>query len=277
MFLLIIIETIYIEWALNNTSRKFIEQLKPVEKGFMLKSAAVLYDTPRLYQRKSSYDDLNELVLSLLYINNVDDFQWGVFSAIKLIDYGLKKYSKNSNEYLFLLQKKIAIANRSPIYIKGFSNLQRDIDSLIKLSSGIDVRQEAYSFIENMLYVANRFSINDMLEKQNKLETLNKIDALYIKATDKLRESSSAEELNIIKFNYYYGYARCLLGDDSGGKDMLAVVNKLSKESGSFHEAMFVNWDWSFVGNLLSSKSSGHAACGKYAKEIQSFMKTSFY
>lgn len=79
VFLAIIAETIYIEWALDNTSRKFVEQLVPVKKGFMLKSAITLYDTPRLYRKKSAYDDLNALIISLLYMNDhVDDFKWGV-------------------------------------------------------------------------------------------------------------------------------------------------------------------------------------------------------
>ena len=107
VFLAILAETIYIEWALDNTSRKFIEQLVPVKKGFMLKSAITLYDAPRLYRKKSAYDDLNELIVSLLYMNDhVDNFKWGVYSTINLIKYGLKQYPKSSDEYLFLLQKK---------------------------------------------------------------------------------------------------------------------------------------------------------------------------
>ena len=279
IFLAILSETIYIEWVLDNTSRKFIEKLEPVKKGFMLESAVILHDAPRLYRRKNAYDDLNELILSLLYINSdVDSLRWGVSSAIKLINSGLRQYPENSDEYLFLLQKKISIANRSPIYIEGFKNLQPDINNLIKLfGNKRDVHQEAYLFIENMLYAANIFDMKSTLEKQNRPEVINKINMLYTKAVNILRKNSPNEDLNIVKFNYYHGYARCLLGDEDGGKDMLASVNKLSKESASFHEAMFINWDWPFIGNLLSPKSSGHIACGKYAKEIQFFMKTSFY
>ena len=280
VFLAILAETIYIEWALDNTSRKFVEQLVPVKKGFMLKSAITLYDAPRLYRKKSAYDDLNELIVSLLYMNDhVDDFKWGVYSAVNLIKYGLKQYSKSSDEYLFLLQKKIAIINRSPIHIaKDFDDIQTDVDDLVRLSRNHkDIHQEAYSFIENMLYIANRFSRGAALGDSNKLETLNKIENLYTKAVDTLKRNSAIEEeLNIIKFSYYHGYARCLLGDENGGKDMLAAVDTLSKKSDSFDEAMLVNWDWAFVGNLTSPKNRGYVACGKYAQEIRSLTK-SFY
>ena len=233
VFLAILAETIYIEWALDNTSREFVEQLVPVKKGFMLKSAITLYDAPRLYRKKSAYDDLNELIVFLLYMNDhVDNFKWGVYSTINLIKYGLKQYPKSSDEYLFLLQKKIAIINRSPIHIaKDFDDIQMDVDDLVRLSRNHkDIHQEAYSFIENMLYIANSFSKEAVLGNSNKSETLNKIEDLYTKAVDTLKRNSANEEkLNIIKFSYYHGYARCLLGDESGGKDMLAAVDTLSK------------------------------------------------
>lgn len=278
VFLAILAETIYIEWALDNTSRKFVEQLVPVKKGFILKSAITLYDAPRLYRKKSAYDDLNELIVSLLYMNDhVDNFKWGVYSAINLIKYGLKQYPKSSDEYLFLLQKKIAIINRSPIHIaKDFDDIQMDVDDLVRLSRNHkDIHQEAYSFIENMLYIANSFSKEAVLGNSNKSETLNKIENLYTKAVDTLkRNSANEEELNIIKFSYYHGYARCLLGDESGGKHMLAAVDTLSKKSDSFDEAMLANWDWTFVGNLTSPRNRGHVACEKYAQKIRSLVKS---
>ena len=279
IFLAILAETIYIEWALDSTSRRFVKQSENVKKGFILKSDIALYDTPRLYRKKHAYDDLNELIYSLLYIrDNTDDFLWGISSAINLISQEVKKYPRDSNEYLFLLQKKIAISNRSPEHINDFNSLQEDVDDLVKLSSSHeDIHQEAYSFIESMLYAANRFSIEAVSGNANKSETLNKIENLYTKAVDTLKRNPVNEEaLNIIKFSYYHGYAKCLLGDENGGKDMLAAVDTLSKKSDSFDEAMLINWDWAFVGNLTSPRNRGHFACGKYAQEIRSLTK-SFY
>jgi hypothetical protein len=264
--LALIIETFLFEWVLNATSRKFMKEMIRPTRGIALFVAVRTFNVPRLYRSKSEYEDIHALIFTLLHINdNVEDASWGIRSAINIINDNLGKYSSDSEEYFYLLQRKIGILNRSPLPISNFIKIGNDVDLLITLSdrdgSKIQKIQKAYAHVERVLYLAN----SGGNEKE--------IDVSYKEALRILDNDYSPENgLNTTKFGYYYGYAKCLVGNGEGGKLMVSSLNELSKKSANFHEAMTLNWDWTLVGNLASQKSRGHVACGNYVNEMKKYL-----
>lgn len=260
--------TIYnliLEWSLDITARKFADDLVKVKQDNVLRIAIKTYDWPRVYRKSKPYDDLHTLVMTLLYLDSEKDVQkaiWGIRTAVRLLDDGIGKYPNNSKEQFFSSLKKVSIINRVPdIFADEYKNVNQEIQQLLLLSKstvGVSNETAAYLHIEKMFYEANA-GVGAQAVDQSFNDALKKL------------ESGNQKTFygNKRKFEFYYGYAKCLAGEVEGGRLMLDSFNYLSQNSKSFSEAMFVNWDGALAGGLVSVNSTGYAACHEAALQMK--------
>lgn len=259
--------TIYnfvLEWSLDVTARRFADDLVKVKQSNVLHVAIKTYDWPRVYRKSKPYDDLHTLVITLLYLDPEKDVQksiWGIRTAVSLLDQGIKKYPINTKENYFSRLKRISIINRMPeIFSDENKNINQEIQEVIllgKSTSGVSIETVAYSLIEKMFYEANA-GIGKNAVDQSFNDALNQLEL----------GNKDTFDSNKKKFEFYYGYAKCLVGEIEGGQLMLDSFNYLSQNSQKFGEAMFVNWDWPLIGSLRSVNNKGYAACHEAATQM---------
>ena len=147
------------------------------------------------------------------------------------------------------------------IFFDEYRNVSQEIQDVIllgKSTSGLSNETVAYSFIERMFYEAN-VGIDKNTVSQSFDDALKQLEL----------GNPDTFSSNKKKFEFYYGYAKCLEGEIEGGQLMLDAFNYLSQNSQRFSEAMFVNWDWPLIGSLKSVNSKGYAACHEAAAQMK--------
>lgn len=244
--------------------KKFADDLVKVKQDSALQIAIKTYDWPRVYRESKPYEDLHALVMTLLYLDSEKDVQkamWGIRTAEHLLNDGIGRYPNNSKESFFTQLKRISIINRMPELFADEKNTGQGIQQLIllgKSTEGVSNETLAYLYIERMFYEANSGLAENM------------VDRSFSEAIKQL-ELGNPEMFssNKRKFEFYYGYAKCIEGETDGGQLMLDSFNYLSQNSKSFSEAMFVNWDWPLIGTLRSVNSTGYAACHDIAAQMK--------
>lgn len=246
----IAIANFVLELALEKTSRRFSEEFVMVEKNLLLVIAANTYDLPRIYRRKTSYDDAHELVHALPHLKGKQTEQtWGIAKALNITKQVLNQYQASSDNYFYTLQKQISIFNRLGIKEHQKAEVAQKVAELLQSSQHFSTEQKAYAHIEHMLFLANT--------QQPQAD----IATAYQQAVQIL-ETEGSNPLNAHKFAFYYGYAKCVAGDPEGAAIMNQSKETLAQKSAMYQLAMLLNWDLQLGKNLRTAGAPGNAVCG---------------